>query len=63
MNKLNYRAFKTISALNLKSSLLYLVDSTILLLLIFYINNFFDNFQNFENLFAFLRDYFFSRVK
>ncbi len=55
--KLIYKAFKFILLFYLKSLLLYLDNSIILLFLTFYINNFFDKFRNFEYFFIFLRDF------
>ena len=61
--KLTYRAFEFISASNLKPFLLYSSDSIISLLITFYMNDFFEEFQYFENLFRFLRNHFFFRIK
>ena len=58
-----YRDFKYLLSFYKKSSLLYLDDSTILLSLIFYINDFFEKFTSFEKQYNFLRNYFLSRVK
>lgn len=63
MTKLAYRAFGSILVLNSKPSLLYSPNSVISSPLIFYINDFFESFENFKNQFRFLRDYFLLRVK
>jgi len=61
--ELVYRAFEFISLFYLEFSLLYLDDLVILSSITFYINNFFDEFRDFDYLFIFSRDYFFLRVK
>ena len=61
--KLTYRVFEFILISNLKSFLLHSSDLIISLLIIFYINDFFEEFQDFEDLFRFFRDHFFFRVE
>ncbi len=63
MTKLMYRIFESLSSLISESSFLHSVDSFHLSVLIFYMNDFFEEFQNFDDLYEFLRDYFLSRVE
>ena len=63
MIELTYRAFGSILISNSKSFLLHFSDLIISSSIIFYINDFFGSFLNFENQFRFLRDHFFLRIK
>ena len=63
MTELAYQAFDFISTSNFELSLLHSADLIISLFLTFYINDFFDKFRDFENLFYFLWDHFFLRVE
>ena len=63
ITKLIYRAFEFILISNSKSFLLYSSNLIVFLSITFYINDFFEGFQDFENLFMFFRDYFFFRIK
>ena len=54
MIELAYRVFDLISILKFKSLLLYSINLIISSSLIFYMNDFFDDFRDFENLFYFL---------
>ena len=63
MTKLIYRAFEFISFLNSKFFLLHFDDFNTFFSLIFYMNDFFEKFKNFENQFRFLRDHFLSRIE
>ena len=58
-----YKIFECISTSNFESSLLHAFDSQKSALLIFYMNDFFEDFSNFESLFIFLRNHFFLRVE
>ncbi len=63
MTKLIYRVFDSLSFLISESSLLHSADSSYLLVLVFYINDFFDEFQSFDDLYEFFRNHFFSRIE
>ena len=58
-----YKIFECISTSNFESSLLHSSDSQKSALLIFYMNDFFGEFSDFESLFVFLRNHFFSRIE
>ena len=58
-----YKIFECISTSNPESFLLHSSDSQKSALLIFYMNDFFEKFFDFESLFVFLRDHFFSRIE
>ena len=58
-----YKVFECISTLNFESSLLHSSDSQKSASLTFYMNDFFEEFSDFESLFVFLRDYFFSKIE
>ena len=63
MTKLAYKAFEFISTSDPESSLLHLSNPIISSFITFYINDFFDDFRDFEDLFCFLRNHFFSKVE
>ena len=63
LTKVVYKTLKFISFLNSKSSLLHSVDSFISSSLFIYINDIFDEFRDFDEMFNFLRDHFFSRIE
>jgi translation initiation factor 2 alpha subunit (eIF-2alpha) len=63
MIKLMYKAFESLSSFIEEFSLLHSVDLHHLSMLIFYINDFFEKFQNFDDLYEFLRDHFLSRIE
>ena len=63
MTELSYRAFGPIPAPPPEPSLFHSPDPTIPPPLVFYMDDFFGSFQDFEDLFAFLRDHFFPRVE
>ncbi len=63
MIELMYRAFESLSSFIDESSLLHSTDSFHLLVLVFYMNDFFDEFQNFDDLYEFLRDHFLLRIE
>lgn len=63
MNELVYRAFGPIPALNPEPSLLHSPEPSILSPLTFYMNDFFDGFKDFKNLFFFFLEHFFPRVE
>ena len=63
MTKFVYKVFEFISASDFESSFLHLSNSIIFSFITFYMNDFFDDFRDFENFFCFLRDYFFSKVE
>ena len=52
-----YKIFEYISTLSLESFLLHTFDSQKSASLIFYMNDFFENFSNFESLFIFSKDH------
>ena len=58
-----YKIFECISTSNSEFFLLHAFDSQKNALLIFYINDFFENFSNFESLFIFLRNHFFFKIE
>ena len=58
-----YKAFECISTSNSESFLLHSSDSQKSVSLIFYMNDFFEEFSDFESLFVFLRNHFFSRIE
>ena len=61
--KLMYRAFKALSSSHRKSSLLHFNSLEKLSVMIFYMNNFFDDFKSFKKQYDFLSQHFFSRVE
>jgi len=61
--KLMYRAFKALSSSYRKSSLLHFNSLEKLSVMIFYMNNFFDDFKSFKKQYDFLSQHFFSRVE
>ncbi len=63
MTKLVYRTFESLSFFINELSLLHSTDSSHLLVLMFYMNDFFERFQSFDDLYEFLRDHFFSRIE
>ena len=63
MIEITYRAFKFISISNSKPFLLHFSNSIISSFITFYINDFFKDFRDFENLFRFFRDHFFLKMK
>ncbi len=64
MIELVYKAFNSLSSsADSESSLLHSNDSFHLSVLVFYMNDFFDEFQSFDDLYEFLRDYFLSRIE
>jgi hypothetical protein len=64
MTKLIYKAFDSLSSsADLESSFLHSTDSHHLSVLIFYMNDFFERFQNFDDLYEFLRAHFLSRIE
>ncbi len=63
MTKLVYRVFESLSSFISESSLLHSIDSSHLFVLVFYMNDFFDEFQSFDDLYEFLRDHFFLRIE
>ncbi len=63
MTKLMYKAFESLSSFIEKFSLVHSADSHHLSMLIFYMNNFFEEFQNIDDLYKFLRDHFLSRIE
>lgn len=63
MNELSYRAFGPIPAPSPEPSLLHSPDPAIPPPLVFYMDDFFGGFRDFEDLFIFLRDHFFPRVE
>ncbi len=63
MTKLIYQAFDSLSSLISEPSLLHSTDSSHLLVLVFYMNDFFDEFQSFDDLYEFLRNHFFLRIE
>ena len=58
-----YKTFECISTFNFEFFLLHFSNSQKSASLIFYMNDFFEEFSNFESLFIFLRDYFFSKIE
>ena len=58
-----YKALDFISFSNFESFLLHFSDSSILSSLSTYMNDIFEEFRIFENMFSFLRDHFFSRIE
>lgn len=60
LTKLIYRVFKFLSFSHNELFLLYIIDSLKSILLIFYMNNIFNDFEIFKKQFVFLRDQFFS---
>jgi hypothetical protein len=64
MTKLIYRTFDSLSSFaDSESFLLHSTDLFHLFVLVFYMNDFFDEFQNFDDLYEFLRDHFLSRIE
>jgi hypothetical protein len=64
MTELVYKAFDSLSSFaDFESFLLHSTDSFHLFVLVFYMNDFFDEFQNFDDLYEFLRDHFLSRIE
>lgn len=63
MMKAVYRAFEALPSSIKKSSLLHSEDPCILSPLIFYINDFFEGFRNFEEQYQFLRHHFLPRIE
>ena len=61
MIELVYRAFEAIS--HRESSLLHFANSDHLLVLTFYMNDFFEEFKDFDEQYDFLRNHFLPRVK
>ena len=63
MTELVYRAFGAISSPRPEPSLLHSADPETPPSIVFYINDFFEGFKDFEDQFSFLKDHFFSRVE
>ena len=63
LTKSVYKTFECISVFNSEFSLLHFSDSQKSAFLTFYMNDFFEKFSDFESLFIFLRDHFFSRIE
>ena len=63
MTELCYRAFGPIPAPNPEPSLLHSSDPAIPAPLVFYMDDFFGGFRDFEDLFVFLRDHFLPRIE
>jgi hypothetical protein len=63
MIELMYKAFESLSSFIEESSLLHSADPFHLSVLVFYMNDFFDGFQSFDDLYEFLRDHFLSRIE
>ena len=58
-----YKAFDFISLFNFEFSLLHFENSSIFSLLFTYMNDIFEEFRIFEEMFSFLQDHFFSRIE
>jgi hypothetical protein len=63
MTELIYRAFEPLSSSISEPSLLHSADPSHLPVLVFYMNDFFERFQSFDDLYEFLRDHFFPRIE
>ena len=63
MIELTYRVFDALSSFIKKFSLLHSNDSISLSMLTFYMNDFFDDFVNFDEQYDFLRKHFLFRIK
>ena len=63
LTKIVYKILRFISFFNSESSLLHSVDSFISSFLFIYINDIFDEFRDFDEMFNFLRNHFFSRIE
>ena len=63
MIELTYRVFDALFSLIKKFSLLHSNDSASLSMLTFYMNDFFDDFANFDEQYDFLKKHFLFRVK
>ena len=63
LTKIVYKILKFISSFNSESSLLHSIDSFISSFLSIYMNDIFDEFRNFDEMFNFLRNHFFSRIE
>jgi hypothetical protein len=63
MTEIVYRAFDQLSSPIKESSLLHFEDSMHLSVLTFYMNDFFDEFKSFDELYEFLREHFLSRIE